>query len=102
MAGGERPPSRQAILQQIKRLFNEGRLIPRDHLKRRQGSRNVSHAALLHVFETATAIEDPYWDDDYDNWHVVIRGDVLDEDEPVRIALGVDLENEFLYLITCF
>lgn len=47
-------------------------------------------------------IEDPYWDEDHDNWHVVIEGDTLDDDEPVRIVLGVDLERELIYLITCY
>lgn len=76
--------------------------MPASHIRSQQESRNIPHSALLAVFETARVIEDPYWDKDYNDWHVVIEGDALDEDGPVRVVLGVDLENEFLFLVTCY
>lgn len=102
MAGGNKPPNRQAILRQIKRMFDDGRVITRRHQKRREEERGIFHSSLPEVFDTARIVEDPYWDDDYDNWHVVIEGDTLDDDDPVRVVLGVDLEREFIFLVSSF
>ena len=95
-------PSRSAIKDAAVRFFEHGRLVFCGHLFRRSDGRGIPQSALLRVFATAEVVSGPTWDEDYGNWKITIAGETLDDDEPVSIALAVDLRNEMLYLITAY
>lgn len=95
-------PSQRAMLEAIKRIFETGHFVPKNHLREREDQRDIPHSVLLQVFASARIVNGPDWDSDYENWKVVIEGDVIDGDDPVRIVLGVDLPGETLFVVSCY
>lgn len=94
-------PNRAAMLAAIRKLWEQGSVVHRSHFHRRADQREIPHSWLPKVFETAEIIDGPTWNNDYGNWSVTIRGTNAD-DESVRVALGVDLAEEVLFLVTAY
>ncbi len=94
-------PSRAAMLQTIRRIWEEGLLISCAHFEDRQGERSFSHADLLQVLETGEVVADPVWDDGHENWSAKVAGTNADG-ETVTVVLGVDIECDTLYLVTIY
>ncbi|MCP5056240.1 MAG: hypothetical protein GY937_05870 [bacterium] len=94
-------PGTGAILQAIKRLYETGAFIPRDHFHERIDERSVPHSVFPSVFESAEVVRGPDWDFEFGNWKVTIEGATPDE-ESVRLGLAVDIEEDRLFLLTVF
>ena len=94
-------PDRGAILARIRRLYEQGFFVPRDHFRRRAERRDVSHAALSWIIEHCEIVRGPDWDDASGNWRVTLRGETPDG-ELVELGLAVDPEEDVLFLITAY
>jgi len=94
-------PSRDAMLQAIRRIWEEGTLITGQHFGERQDGRGFSHATLLRVLENGVVAADPVWNEQHGNWSVTIHGTSVDG-ETVTVVLGVDLEGSVLHLVTIY
>lgn len=94
-------PGTGAILSAIKRLYEHGWFIPKNHFEQRLEEREIPHSVLPSVFETAQVVRGPDWDEEFGNWKVTIEGMTPDE-ERVRLGLAVDIEEDTLLLLTAY
>ena len=94
-------PDKGAILARIKRLYDQGFFVPRNHFRQRTDRRGVSHAELPWVIERCQVVRGPDWDATSENWKVTVRGPTPDG-ETVELGLAVDLEDDVLFLITVY
>jgi hypothetical protein len=94
-------PDRGAILARIRRLYEQGFFVPRDHFRERAERREVSHAAIPWIIEHSQIVRGPDWDEASENWRVTVRGATPDS-EIVELGLAVDVEEDVLFLITAY
>jgi len=52
------------------------------------------------AIDTGVPLSDPTWDAEHENWRISIAGDV--DDGELVLGLAVDLEREWVYLITAY
>ena len=94
-------PDKRAILATIKRLYEQGFFVPREHFRRRTDRREVSHAVLPWVIEHCQIVRGPDWDAASENWRATVRGPTPDG-EAVELGLAVDITEDVLFLITAY
>lgn len=94
-------PTREELSREIPRIVETGFYSFTDHLDGRSDERGIPDHEVLRVVGQGNIAEDPVWDEDYGNWKVKMTGSTVDGDS-ITVVLAVDLEDEFLDLITAY
>ena len=92
---------REALLRKIHEILESGRYERRNHFGDRQASRNISDSEIFQVIDEGVIIDGPTWNNEHSNWKVNIEAEVSCGDSIV-VSLGVELEDEHLFMITAF
>lgn len=81
------PLSADDAIEQIRRLLNEGYVIPSAHCKERLRQRNAAMQDVLHVLRHGAILRPAEWDDFHSNWKYRVEGTDIEGDELVVITV---------------
>jgi hypothetical protein len=94
------PPDKNALAERIREFVNHGRYRRRLHFDRRAEERQISDAEIFRAIDEGFPLSDAQWNEEHETWEIKLQADV--DDEIFVLVLGVDLDQEFVHLITAY
>jgi hypothetical protein len=93
-------PEKNALAARIREFLEWGRYTRRFHFETRGRERQISDPEVFMAIDTGDPVSDATWDAEHENWRITLAGEV--DDGVLVLGLAVDLDREWVYLITAF